>query len=186
LGLDELDRQAINAYREISHSAREVPFGLADPVKVLTKLQMGIYETRVADPIVIEAQRWPHTLALLQFWSEKGCSTRGICTGTGGPQECQAGPGDLPLGHRQSQRPTGGVHRHRRLDSRSSGGTGGPHERAGSSHSLPRVRDLELVPPMQWLMAEHGSQGSNFSTNSSFASQLALCFPLYLVYLSRA
>ena len=95
LGLDNPDQRAVEAYREIVGSSREVAsrhvmeqldmeealvplvntLAATDPADALTKLRVGIYETMVADQQLLLDNRWPHTIALLQLWSEEGCST---------------------------------------------------------------------------------------------------------------
>lgn len=87
LGLPEPDSRAIEAYREIVGSSREVasrfvmeqldldtklaPFmaqyGVSEPWEVLTAMRVAIYKQMVADPQVIRENQWPHTIAFLEL-----------------------------------------------------------------------------------------------------------------------
>ena len=93
-GLAGPDDRAIDAYKEVVGSARDVASkhiveklglepllrpmmgdGLASPEAVLTKLRVDIYNDLVADPNVIRENVWPHTTELLRTAKESYCST---------------------------------------------------------------------------------------------------------------
>ncbi len=93
-GLSEPDDRAIDAYREIVGSARDVASkhivdklglepllrpmmgdGLDSPEAVLTKLRVDFYNDLVADPRVIKENVWPHTAELLRTAKASYCST---------------------------------------------------------------------------------------------------------------
>ena len=95
LGLGEPDERAVEAYREIVGAARQVAsrhvmeklglrdvlvplmagHGVAAPEDVLTAMRLEIYNDIVADPEVIRANRWPHTVDLLRVAREGACLT---------------------------------------------------------------------------------------------------------------
>jgi beta-phosphoglucomutase len=97
--LDEPDVRAIEAYREIVGSARDIaskhvmdalalePFlrplmpvlNARSPEQVLTALHVKIYNDLVADPAVIRENEWPHTTALLRTAKDSFCFT-GLAT----------------------------------------------------------------------------------------------------------
>ncbi len=99
LRLSEPDPRAIEAYREIVGAARDVAsrhvmdrlgletevrpmmagFGASEPWEVLTAMQTEIYDEMVADPQVLKANQWPHTIGLLRVAGETGCRT-GLAT----------------------------------------------------------------------------------------------------------
>ncbi len=99
LGLPEPDARAIEAYREIVGSARDVAsrhimdrlgleadlrplmteHGEPEPWEVLTALRKEIYDDMVADPQVIRDNQWPHTVGLLRVARETYCRT-GLAT----------------------------------------------------------------------------------------------------------
>ena len=94
-GLPEPDNRAIEAYREIVGSAREVAsrhvmeslelepelhlltdeYGVSEPWEVLTAIRTEIYDNMVADPQVIRDNQWPHTIELLRVARETFCRT---------------------------------------------------------------------------------------------------------------
>ena len=98
-GLDAPDPRAVDAYREIVGSARDVAskhvmeavdleeelrplmaeHGATEPEQVLTALRVAIYTEMVADPAVIRANEWPHTTGLLRVAKETFCAT-GLAT----------------------------------------------------------------------------------------------------------
>ena len=93
--LPEPDQRAIEAYREIVGSAREVAsrhimdslnlenelgaltadYGVSEPWEVLTAIRTEIYDGMVADPQVIRDNQWPHTIGLLRVAHEAACRT---------------------------------------------------------------------------------------------------------------
>ena len=93
-GLPEPDERAIDAYKEIVGSARDVAskhivdklnlkpllFPLMtdrdeSPEAVLTRLRVDFYNDLVADPKVIRDNVWPHTTELLRTAKASYCST---------------------------------------------------------------------------------------------------------------
>ena len=98
-GLAEPDERAIEAYREIVGSERNVAsrhimrslsleptlrplmaeHGVDTPEAVLSELRVGIYNAMVADPQVLRDHQWPHAVALLRVAKESSCST-GLAT----------------------------------------------------------------------------------------------------------
>lgn len=93
-GLDEPDERAIDAYKEIVGSARDVASkhivdrlglesllrpmmgeGLDTPEAVLTKLRVDFYNDMVADPQLIRDNVWPHTTELLRAAKTGACFT---------------------------------------------------------------------------------------------------------------
>lgn len=98
-GLPEPDERAIEAYREIVGSARDVAsrhvmeslgleaelrglmpeYEASEPWEVLTAERKRIYDETVSDPRVIRDNRWPFTLDLLRVARETGCRT-GLAT----------------------------------------------------------------------------------------------------------
>ena len=94
-GLAEPDPRAIEAYREIVGSARDVAsrhiverLGLEELLRplmaqhdasesweVLTEMRTSIYDEMVADPQVIRDNQWPHTVGLLRVARETFCRT---------------------------------------------------------------------------------------------------------------
>ncbi len=94
LGLSEPDERAIDAYKEIVGSARDVASkhivdrlgleallrplmneGLETPEAVLTKLRVDFHNDMVADPKVIQDNVWPYTTELLRTAKASYCST---------------------------------------------------------------------------------------------------------------
>jgi beta-phosphoglucomutase-like phosphatase (HAD superfamily) len=93
--LDAPDERAVEAYREIVGSARDVAskhimdslgleralralmpaYKASSPEQVLTELRVTIYNRSVADPAVIRANEWPHTTALLRTAKDTFCAT---------------------------------------------------------------------------------------------------------------
>ena len=93
--LPEPDNRAIEAYREIVGSEREVAsrhimdsldleaelgaltvdYGVSEPWEVLTAIRTEIYDAMVADPQVLRDNQWPHTVGLLRVAHETACST---------------------------------------------------------------------------------------------------------------
>ena len=94
-GLSEPDPRAIEAYREIVGSARDVASrhivetlglepdldplvvqqGASEPGEVLSALRTEVYNNMVADPQVIRDNQWPHTVGLLNVARDSGCRT---------------------------------------------------------------------------------------------------------------
>ena len=95
LGLSEPDPRAIEAYREIVGSARDVTsrhivdslklepdlrplmvqHSASEPWEVLTAMRKEIYDDMVADPQVVRDNQWPHTIGLLRVARETFCRT---------------------------------------------------------------------------------------------------------------
>ena len=95
LGLDEPDQRAVEAYRAIVGSEREVASrfvmdqlglepelrsrmeseGADQPWSLLTTMRKSIYDEMVADPQVLRDNQWPHTIGLLRIVKEAGCRT---------------------------------------------------------------------------------------------------------------
>ena len=93
--LNAPDERAIEAYREIVGSARDiasrhvmerlglepllrplmVEAGAATPEALLTRMRVGIYDGLVADSAVVRENEWPHTVALLRTTREGPYST---------------------------------------------------------------------------------------------------------------
>ena len=93
--LPDPDARAIEAYREIVGSSREVAsrhimerlglepdlrplmadYGASEPVAVLTALRLQIYDTLVSDPQVLLENQWPHNVALLRTLRREGLAT---------------------------------------------------------------------------------------------------------------
>ena len=85
-GLTEPDDRAIEAYREIVGASRDVAsrhvmeslqlgpdlqlltaeFGVSEPWEVLSAMRKEIYDDMVADPPVLRANQWPHTIEFLR------------------------------------------------------------------------------------------------------------------------
>ena len=98
-GLPEPDPRAIEAYREIVGSSRDVAsrhimdslelepdlrplmaqYGASEAWEVLTDLRKTIYDDMVADPQVIRDNQWPHTIGLLRVARDTFCRT-GLAT----------------------------------------------------------------------------------------------------------
>lgn len=96
-GLPEPDPRAIEAYRTIVGSSREVATqfvidqvdlepdlrplmaesGASEPHQVLTKIRTGIYDELVVDPQVLRDNQWSHTVGLLRLATETGCHRAG-------------------------------------------------------------------------------------------------------------
>ena len=94
-GLSEPESGAIEAYRQIVGSARDVAsrhivdsLGLepelrplmaqhdaAEPWQVLTAMRTEIYDDMVADPQVLRDNQWPYTVGLLRVAHETACHT---------------------------------------------------------------------------------------------------------------
>ena len=99
LGLPDPDLRAVDAYKEIVGSAREVAslhimdrlgieeslrplmpsHNATEPAQVLTDLRVRIYNDLVSDPEVLRSHQWPHNVGLLRTSREQGCAT-GIAT----------------------------------------------------------------------------------------------------------
>ena len=99
LGLEEPDQRAIEAYREIVGSARDVAsrhivdslgleprlrplmaeHGADETWEVMTALRTRIYDEMVADPQVLRDNQWPYTVGLLRVAREAFCQT-GLAT----------------------------------------------------------------------------------------------------------
>ncbi len=99
LGLPEPDPRAIEAYREIVGSARDVAsrhvmdrlnlepdllpmiaeYGASESWEVLSAMRKEIYDDMVADPQVLRDNQWPHTVGLLRVARETYCRT-GLAT----------------------------------------------------------------------------------------------------------
>ena len=95
LGLNEPDTRAIEAYRDIVGSARDVAsrhvmeslglepqirplmaeHGATEPWEVLTAIRTEIYTQMVADPQVIRDNQWPYTIGLLRVARDTACRT---------------------------------------------------------------------------------------------------------------
>ena len=93
--LAEPDNRAIEAYREIVGSARDIAsrhimntldlegelgaltadYGLSEPWEVLSAIRTEIYDDMVADPQVLRDNQWPHTVGLLRVAHETACRT---------------------------------------------------------------------------------------------------------------
>ncbi len=93
--LAEPENRAIEAYREIVGAARDVAsrhvmeslelepellaltadFGVSEPWEVLSAMRKEIYDDMVADPQVLRANQWPHTIGFLRVARESGCRT---------------------------------------------------------------------------------------------------------------
>jgi len=98
-GLPEPDPEAVEAYREVVGSAREVAsrhiverlgleedlspllteYGASETWEVLTQMRKSLYDDMVADPRVIRENQWPHTVGLLRIAQEAACRT-GLAT----------------------------------------------------------------------------------------------------------
>ena len=98
-GLTEPDPRAIEAYREIVGSSREVAsrhiverldldsdlavlakeYGVSEPWEVLTTMRKEIYDATVEDPQVIRDNQWPHAVGLLRIARENYCKA-GLAT----------------------------------------------------------------------------------------------------------
>jgi HAD superfamily hydrolase (TIGR01509 family) len=89
------DQRAVEAYRKIVGSSREVAsryvmeqlglgprlqplvgqYGVAQPWEVLTAMRKEIYDQLVADPQVLRENQWPHTVAFFRMVRQHGCKT---------------------------------------------------------------------------------------------------------------
>ncbi len=98
-GLSEPDTRAIEAYRTIVGSSRDVAsrhvvaqlglepdlrplmeqYGVVEPWEVLTDMRTSIYNEMVSDPQVLRDNRWQHTVSLLRVAKESFCRT-GLAT----------------------------------------------------------------------------------------------------------
>ena len=94
-GLAEPDPRAVEAYREIVGSSRDVAsrhvmdrlgleadllpvmakYEASQPVEVLTAMWKAIYDDMVADAQVLRDNQWPHTVGLLRVARDAYCST---------------------------------------------------------------------------------------------------------------
>ena len=94
-GLAVPDPRAIEAYREIVGSSRDVAsrhvmervgiqpelsklmneHSASEPWEVLAAMRVAIYSEMVADSQVLRDNRWPHTVDLLRMAKENGCRT---------------------------------------------------------------------------------------------------------------
>ena len=99
LNLAEPDPRAIEAYRMIVGSSRDVAshyvmerlglqvkllplvaqYGVSQPADVLSAMRKTIYDQMVADPQVLRENQWPHTVAFLRMVRRQGCKT-GLAT----------------------------------------------------------------------------------------------------------
>lgn len=99
LDLPEPEPRAIEAYRTVIGSAREVAsryvmeqlsldatlrplmdqHGVSQPWEVLTVMRVTIYQQMVADPRILRENQWPHTVAFLHLVRRHGCKT-GLAT----------------------------------------------------------------------------------------------------------
>lgn len=99
LDLPEPDPRAIEAYRRVVGSTREVAsryvseelgletklkplmaqYQVSEPWEVLTAMRVSIYQQLVADPRIIRDNQWPHTIAFLELVRKHGCKT-GLAT----------------------------------------------------------------------------------------------------------
>lgn len=99
LDLPEPDPRAIEAYRAVVGSEREIAsrsvmdqlgletklrsllaqYQVSEPWEVLTAMRVSIYQQLVADPWIIRENQWPHTIAFLERVREHGCKT-GLAT----------------------------------------------------------------------------------------------------------
>ncbi len=95
LGLPEPDARAIEAYRQVVGSSREVAskhivdtlgletqlqpltgqYNVSAPWDVLTGMRKSIYDDMMADPQVVRDNQWPHTVGLLRIAGEAHCRT---------------------------------------------------------------------------------------------------------------
>ena len=95
LGLPEPDARAIEAYRQVVGSSREVAskhivdslgletqlqplmglYNVSAPWDVLTGMRKSIYDDMMADPQVVRDNQWPHTVGLLRIAGEAQCHT---------------------------------------------------------------------------------------------------------------
>ena len=95
LGLQEPDVRAVEAYREIVGSSREVAskhimdglsleaelrplmgrYNASTPSDVLTAMRKSIYDDMVSEPQVLRDNQWPHTVGLLRVAKETYCRT---------------------------------------------------------------------------------------------------------------
>ena len=95
LGLQEPDVRAVEAYREVVGSSREVAskhimdglgletelrplmgrYNASTPSDVLTAMRKSIYDDMVSDPQVLRDNQWPHTVGLLRVARETHCRT---------------------------------------------------------------------------------------------------------------
>ena len=93
--LDEPDPEAIEAYRSIVGSTREVAsrhvmdtlgleaelwplmdqYAASEPAEVLSAMRRSIYDDMVSDPQVLRDNQWPHTVGLLRSAKENHCRT---------------------------------------------------------------------------------------------------------------
>ena len=99
LDLSEPDARAIEAYRRIVGSSREVAsryvmeelgleeklrqlmtkYTVSQPWEVLTVMRVAIYHDMVADPRILRESQWPHTVDFLRLVRRHGCKT-GLAT----------------------------------------------------------------------------------------------------------
>ena len=99
LDMPEPDPRAIEAYRRVVGSSREVAsryvmeqlsletklrqlmahYGVSQPWEVLTVMRVAIYNQIVADPQMLWKNQWPHTVAFLRLVRRHGCKT-GLAT----------------------------------------------------------------------------------------------------------
>ncbi len=99
LGLPDPDTRAVDAYREIVGSPRDVAakhiverlgiqpdllklqdqYGSSVPFEILTAVRRPIYLAMVADSEVIRENQWPHTIAVLRTARRLACRT-GLAT----------------------------------------------------------------------------------------------------------
>lgn len=95
LGLPDPDPRAIEAYREVVGSSRDVAsrhvmeslelddvlrplmveYGVSEPEGVLSAMRKRIYDDMVADPQVLRDNQWPHTIQLLRLARDASCRT---------------------------------------------------------------------------------------------------------------
>lgn len=99
LGLPEPDPRAIEAYRRVVGSTREVAsryvseelgletklkplvaqYKVSEPWEVLTAMRVGIYNQMVAEPQILRDNQWPHAVEFLRLVRQRGCKT-GLAT----------------------------------------------------------------------------------------------------------
>ena len=93
--LPEPENRAIEAYRDIVGASRQVAsrhvmdslnleselqplvaeYGVTEAWEVLSSMRKEIYDDMVADPTVLQDNRWPHTIGLLRVARETACRT---------------------------------------------------------------------------------------------------------------
>jgi HAD superfamily hydrolase (TIGR01509 family) len=82
-GLQEPEPEAVEAYRAVMERLnleeelrpRMDEYGAKRPEQVLTAMRKAIYDEMVADPQVVLAYQWPHTVGLLRLAKAAFCQT---------------------------------------------------------------------------------------------------------------